>query len=158
MNAPILIFVDRMGRFYSQQYGLAPVVGRVLGYLSVCHPAKLSIADLAEVLHAGRSTVTDAVKLLMQYHLILRERPAGTRVDLISFNVAGLEKNGLNIDMYREQASLAREGLALLDAAPSEQRFALEEIALFAEFLAERVPVLLAEWHEHKKKNKRGTK
>jgi len=151
MNASVLAFVDRMGKFYSQQYGLAPVVGRVLGYLSVCHPTKLSIADLAEILQAGRSTVTDAIKLLEQYHLILRERSAGSRIDLISFNIAGLEKNGLDVNTYREQAALAREGLALLDTELSGQRHALEEIALFAEFLVERAPMLLTEWQEYKK-------
>jgi len=156
MNASVLAFVDRMGKFYSQQYGLAPVVGRVLGYLSVCHPAKLSIADLAEILQAGRSTVTDAVKLLEQYHLVLRERSAGSRIDLISFNIAGLEKNGLDASMYREQVALAHEGLALLDAKPSGRRHALEEIALFAEFLAQRVPMLLTEWQEYKKNKGEG--
>lgn len=155
MNDAQLTFVERMGKFYSQQYGLAPVVGRVLGYLSVCHPVKQPIAEMAHMLQAGRSTVTDAVKLLERYHLVKRERLVGMRIDLVSFNVTGLEKNGMNVAIYQEQAALAREGLSLLENAPSEQRQALEEIALFAEFLTERVPKLLQEWHAYKK-NKKG--
>jgi DNA-binding MarR family transcriptional regulator len=155
MNASQLAFVECMGKFYSQQYGLAPVVGRVLGYLSVCLPVKQSIANLADTLHAGRTTITDAVRLLERYHLVRRERPAGMRIDLVSFDVAGLEKNGLDIAAYEQQAALAREGLTLLGDTPSEQRQALEEIILFAEFLSEHVPKLLQEWHEYKK-NKGG--
>jgi hypothetical protein len=48
---------------------------------------------------------------------------------------------------YREQGELAREGLEVLADAPPERRAVLLELAAFADFLVERLPVLEEEWN-----------
>ena len=52
-----LTFADHMGRFYARRYGFPPMVGRLLGYLSVCEPPEQSIGELAEALLASRSAI-----------------------------------------------------------------------------------------------------
>ncbi|MBO0780115.1 MAG: winged helix-turn-helix transcriptional regulator [Ktedonobacteraceae bacterium] len=151
MNKNIRDFVDRVGQFYSRQYNVPPVTGRLLGYLAVCEPMEQSIAGLAEALLASRSAITNAVNTLERYHLVRRERHAGSRVDLISIDTTGLENNGFAPALYAQQAALAHEGLALLEDAPPARRQALEEIATFAEFLVERIPALLEEWQAKKR-------
>ena len=59
-----ITFADHAGRLYARRYGMAPVVGRLLGYLAICDPREQSIAELAEALLASRSAIAGAVKTL----------------------------------------------------------------------------------------------
>ena len=144
----ILQYADRMGRYNAQRHGLPPVMGRVVGYLSVCEPMEQSINDIADALLTSRSAVNNALKLLETQKLIKRTRPAGTRADLISLNPISME-SGFDAAEYKELADLAREGLELLKDASPERRASLEATASLGDFLAERLPRLYDEWNEH---------
>lgn len=137
-------------RFYAREYGFTPIAGRLLGYLLICDPPNQSISDLSEALLASRSAVTGAVKVLEQYRIVQRTRVAGQRMDHVRLDPGGLAPRGFAADTYIVQADLAREGLALLTDAPSERRAVLEEAAALFDFLAERLPAVLAEWHAHR--------
>jgi DNA-binding transcriptional regulator GbsR (MarR family) len=78
-----ITFADHMGRFYARRYGFPPMMGRLLGYLSVCDPPEQSIGELAEALLASRSAVAGAVKVLEATRAIRRSRAAGERVDRV---------------------------------------------------------------------------
>lgn len=147
----ILEFADRMGQYNAQRHGLPPVMGRVVGYLSVCEPMEQSINDIADALLTSRSAVNNALKMLESQKLIKRSRPAGTRADLVSLKDISLE-SGFDPSEYRELAAIAREGLELLKDAPAERRQSLEATASLGDFLAENLPRLYAEWEEHYKK------
>lgn len=151
----VTIFVIRLGDFYAQQYGFAPVVGRTLGYLSVCTPASQSINVIASALEVSRTAVVKAVKLLERYYLVRRERPLGSSVDLVSFTSDGIEKNGFDATLYQQQAHLAREGLKISDQLSQTQREALEKIASLGDFLAEHVPGLLDTWQQQYNKERK---
>lgn len=148
----ILIYADHMGRYQAQRHGLPPVMGRVVGYLSVCEPMEQSINDIADALLTSRSAVNNALTMLDTQKLIKRRRPAGTRADLVSLIPISWE-SGFDPAEYQELASLAREGLELLKDAPPERRRALEETASLGDFLAERLPKLYEEWSAHHKKS-----
>jgi DNA-binding MarR family transcriptional regulator len=145
-NDAVLLFSDHMGRFYAKQYGFPPVVGRLIGYLSVCEPIQQSIGDIAEALLTSRSAINGAVKMLETQNLITRTRPAGSRADLISVSNEGWEKAGFNPNEYRQQAALAQEGLELLKGASAERRRVLEEFSALNDFLADSMPKLWEEW------------
>jgi len=153
-DSSISTFVNKLGDFYTQQYGFAPVVGRTLGYLSVCTPAEQPINAIAENLQVSRTAVVKAIRLLKRYHLVRRERPAGSPVDLVHFTSDGIEKNGFDASLYQQQAQLAREGLEVSDKLSQTQREALEKIVSFGDFLAARVPKLLEEWQQQNSKEK----
>ena len=51
-----ITFADHAGRFYARRFGMAPVVGRLIGYLGVCDPREQSIGELAEALLASRDS------------------------------------------------------------------------------------------------------
>jgi DNA-binding MarR family transcriptional regulator len=143
-----LVYADRIGRFYTRQFGFSPMAGRMLGYLAVCVPEKQSIVELAEALMASRSAIAGAIQMLEPFQLITRTRTAGQRSDSISINPAGVERKGFDATVYEEQAALFREGLTLLHGNGHDHRAAmLEEAAALAEFLAERMPALQQEWH-----------
>jgi DNA-binding MarR family transcriptional regulator len=148
----VLTYADHMGRYQAQRHGLPPVVGRVVGYLSVCEPMEQSINDIADVLLTSRSAINNALKMLETQKLVKRSRPAGTRADLVSLKPISLE-SGFDPTEYQELASLAREGLELLKDASPERRHALEATASLGDFLADRLPQLYDEWNEHYKKS-----
>lgn len=149
-NDAEITFADHSGRLYARRYGMAPMVGRLLGYLAICDPREQSIADLAEALLASRSAIAGAVSALDNLGMIRRSRAAGERMDRVRIDLTGPRSMGFDVTEYREQGDLAREGLALLADEPLERWAVLLEWAAFADFLAARLPELEQDWTVHR--------
>jgi len=145
-----ITFADHAGRFYARRYGMAPMVGRLLGYLAVCDPREQSITELADDLLASRSAIAGAVSTLESLGLIRRSRAAGERMDRVRIDMSSPRATGFDISEYQEQSELAREGLRLLADAPPERRATLLEWAAFADFLVDRLPMLEQEWKKRR--------
>ncbi len=147
-----LTFADHAGRLYARRYAMAPMVGRLLGYLAICDPREQSIAELAEALLASRSAIAGAVKTLEQLRLVRRSRTAGERMDRVGIDLTSPQAMGFDPAEYQEQAALAREGLAILAGAPLERRAVLLEMAAFAEWLTARLPEWEKDWRSHRER------
>jgi biotin operon repressor len=145
-----ITFADHAGRLYARRYGMAPMVGRLLGYLAICDPREQSIAQLAEALLASRSAISGAINALDNLGMIVRTRAAGERMDRVRIDLTGPRSLGFDVSEYREQGDLAREGLALLADEPVQRRAILLEWAAFADFLAARLPDLEQDWKAHR--------
>ena len=145
-----ITFADHAGRFYARRYGMAPMVGRLLGYLGVCEPREQSISELADALLASRSAIAGAVTTLENLGLIQRSRAAGERMDRVYIDLSSPRAMGFDVTEYQEQGELAREGLRLLADTPLERRAVLLEWAAFADFLVDRLPVLEKEWKQQR--------
>jgi DNA-binding MarR family transcriptional regulator len=144
-----ITFADHAGRLYARRYGMAPMAGRLIGYLMVCAPREQSVGELAEALLASRSAIAGAVSTLESLGLVRRSRAAGERMDRVCIDRTSRRAWGFDVAEYQEQGELAREGLEVLADAPPERRAALLEYAAFADFLVERLPVLEQEWNAH---------
>ena len=145
-----ITFADHTGRLFARRYGMAPMVGRLAGYLTICDPPEQSIAELADALLASRSAIAGAVNTLENLRLIQRSRAAGERMDRVRIDVSYTQTTAFDLAEYREQGELAREGLRMLADAPPERRALLLEWAAFADFLVERLPALEQEWKERR--------
>jgi DNA-binding Lrp family transcriptional regulator len=145
-----ITFADHTGRFYARRYGMAPMVGRLLGYLAVCDPREQSISELADALLASRSAIAGAVNTLENLGLIRRSRAAGKRMDRVRIDMSSSQATGFDLSEYQEQGDLAREGLRILEDTPPQRRAILLEWAAFADFLTERLPLLEQEWKEQR--------
>jgi DNA-binding MarR family transcriptional regulator len=145
-----ITFADHAGRFYSRRYGMAPMVGRLVGYLAVCEPREQGISELADALLASRSAIAGAVNALETLGLIQRSRAAGERMDRVRIDMSSPRAMGFDISEYKELAELAREGLRVLSDAPPERQAVLMELATFADFLVARIPVMEDEWRVHR--------
>jgi MarR family len=146
-----ITFADHAGRFYARRYGMAPMVGRLIGYLMVCDPREQTISELAEALLASRSAIAGAVNTLETLKLIRRYRAAGERMDRVCIDPSSPQAMGFgDVSEYREQGELAREGVRLLGDVSAERQELLLEWAAFADFLAERLPLLEQEWKERR--------
>jgi MarR family len=145
-----ITFADHAGRLYARRYGMAPMVGRLLGYLAICDPREQTIAELAEALLASRSAITGAINTLEHLGLIRRSRAAGERMDRIWIDMSSTQATGFDVAEYQEQGDLAREGLALLAEESPRRRAVLLEWAAFADFLVARLPELEKDWKAHR--------
>jgi DNA-binding MarR family transcriptional regulator len=141
-----LTFADHMGRFCARRYAFPPMVGRLLGYLSVCDPRRQTIGELADALLASRSAITGAVKHLETTGTVRRTRSAGERMDRIEIDLTSAQALGMGTEEYEELRDLAREGLDVLRDAPASRRAVLLETLAFSEFLVDAMPRLRRDW------------
>ena len=145
-----LSYADRLGQFFASYSGIPPVAGRLLGYLIVCRPERQSINELASAIKASRSAIVGAAQLLENRHVVKRSRVAGNRNDLISFDVDGFENRGFDAAAYLQMAALFKEGHSYVKDGAVERQSHLGELVDFAQFLAERMPLLRKDWLEHR--------
>jgi DNA-binding MarR family transcriptional regulator len=143
-------FADQVGRHYARQYGMPPMVGRVIGWLMICDPPAQTVAQLAEALHASRSAIGTALTTLESMAFVQRSRAAGERVDRISMNPAYGEQALESPAEYGAQAALLAHGLEVLAGAPEARRARLLEMKALTDWLLERTPQLAAEWRERR--------
>jgi DNA-binding MarR family transcriptional regulator len=146
-----LTFADHMGRYYARRFSFPPMVGRLIGYLSVCDPPDPTIGELAEALLASRSAIAGAVQVLETHGNVRRSRVAGERMDRVRIDLSSPQALGMDVTEYEELLDLAREGLEVLRDAPVERRAVLLETAAFAEFLLEQVPKFQTEWEARRR-------
>jgi DNA-binding MarR family transcriptional regulator len=145
-----ITFADHMGRYYARQYAFPPMVGRLIGYLAVCDPPEQSIGELADVLLASRSAITNAVKSLETMHLIRRTRVAGERMDRVRLDPTSPQAMGLDTTEYEEMRELVREGLDVVRDAPPERQALLLEWSEFTEFVIEQTKRMKQEWEQRR--------
>jgi DNA-binding transcriptional regulator GbsR (MarR family) len=126
------------------RYRVAPITGRIAGYLYVCDPPAQAIDELAAALRASRTAVVGGVKVLESRGLVRRSRAAGERADRV--RIVFDEARGFDPTAYLEAAEIARAGLALVADANTEQRMLLEQTASLNAYLAARLPALLDDW------------
>ncbi len=122
------------------------MLGRLIGYLSVCDPPDQSIGELAEALLASRSAIAGAVKGLEAFHTVRRSRAAGERMDRVRIDLSSPQAMGMDIAEYEELREMAREGLEVLQDTPMDRRAVLLEMSAFADFLLEQMPRMQQEW------------
>ncbi len=91
-----ITFADHVGRFYARRYGMAPMVGRLLG-TSGLRPPEQTIAELADALLASRSAIAGAVNTLETPRLIHRSRAAGERMDRVRIDLSSPHATGFDV-------------------------------------------------------------
>jgi DNA-binding MarR family transcriptional regulator len=70
--AGLLDWVERVAMFFSDQYGLPPITGRIFGWLMICDPPAQSGASIAEAIGASRASITTNIRLLTAAGLVRR--------------------------------------------------------------------------------------
>ncbi|MFI6796645.1 GbsR/MarR family transcriptional regulator [Streptosporangium canum] len=74
----MLQWVERVATFCNEAWGLAPITGRILGWLLICDPPAQSAGDIADAIGASRASMTSNMRLLTSVGLIRRQtRPGG---------------------------------------------------------------------------------
>jgi hypothetical protein len=73
----ILNWVERVATFCSEAWGLAPITGRILGWLLICDPPEQSVGDIADSIGASRASMTSNMRLPTSIGLVRRQTRLG---------------------------------------------------------------------------------
>ena len=74
-----LAWVERVSAFFEANYGMAPITGRIVGWLLICEPAEQSAGEVAAAIKASRASLTTNLRALIASGLVRRVRRAGER-------------------------------------------------------------------------------
>jgi DNA-binding transcriptional regulator GbsR (MarR family) len=144
-------FLEEVGLVF-ERTGLPRIAGRLFGWLLIADPPYQSAAELAEVLHASKGSVSTNSRLLMQIGLVERfpvpgEKHAHYRLreDALRRTVQhGLEDE---ITMFLK---LADRGLELMRGEPSMRTAWLEQMRNRYGYLAREFPALMERFERAK--------
>ncbi len=136
-------FVEALGLHWESSGGTR-MSGRVLGWLTISHPAEQTAAELAAVLSASKGSISTATRSLLQLGLIEKVSVPGERA--VRFRIApGAWRHALHvsIELARGYRQLAELGLAALPADSPADRERLREMHDVHAFLESEYPKLL---------------
>lgn len=145
----VRLFVERFASALVDA-GLQRMDARVFAALHGTDSGRLTAAELAERLQVSPAAVSGAVRYLIQFNLIRREREPGSRRDHYVVDTDAWYEAIVNRDVVilKWQAS-AKEGIeALGPDTPAGKRMA-ESLAFF-EFIYEELQELIAKWQKIK--------
>ena len=147
-----LEFAEEMGIFF-ERTGFPRMAGRIWGWLLVCDPPEQSAAQIAEVLHASRGSVSTMTRLLVQIWGVERIGRPGTRGGFYRVKAGGFVQL-LNTEMQivSEIRRMSERGLRLLQNEPPALQERLKEGCDLFSFIEKEYPALIERWKQTRKK------
>ncbi|MEV4107436.1 helix-turn-helix domain-containing protein [Nonomuraea sp. NPDC049695] len=88
----MLDWVERVAMFCGDAWGLAPITGRILGWLLICTPAEQSAGEIADAIGASRASMTSNMRLLTSVGLVRRRTRQGERTTYYRIEDDAFEK------------------------------------------------------------------
>lgn len=126
-------FVDRLGLFF-ELLGATRTMGRLYGWLLICHPPEQSLTQLADALSVSKASISTVARQLLEGGMVER-LPSPDRQHLYRVTPGGFTS------VLQTQLSLMRLGiepaefaLSVLDEDRAEQRQRVEDFRDFCEF------------------------
>ncbi|MBB5869549.1 putative transcriptional regulator [Allocatelliglobosispora scoriae] len=126
--------------------GLTPAYGKLLGWLLICDPPAQTSTQLAEALGLSKGSVSTGMRMLEQIGMARRVSLPGQRGHAYEMTPDGMIRATDTGDKFRIMCDLMQRGLDLIvdEQSPRAQR--LRVTRDFYEFIAARVPDLVAEF------------
>ncbi|MGC2656565.1 MAG: hypothetical protein WA324_01215 [Bryobacteraceae bacterium] len=111
----VLKWVERVADFWSEQSGLPPITGRVVGWLMISEPAEQCAEEIAAAIGASRASLTTSMRLLIASGLVRSLRRPGGRTAYYRIDDDAWEKvlrrRIAGMASFRE---ITQQGLAML--------------------------------------------
>jgi len=145
-------FIEEVGVVF-EQTGLPRMSGRLFGWLLIAEPPHQSPAELADVLHASKGSISTSVRLLQQSGFIERYVIPGSRHDYFRLPEDAIKKvikHGLEQEIKMFQ-SLSERGLEMMKAIPAKRKAWLKEMQNAYSYLGKAFPVLMDKYDREKK-------
>ena len=146
---PVGEFVELTASDLAAQ-GFPRMPAYVLMALTATDSGRLTATELAERIGVSAAAISGAVRYLIQLGVVRNTTQPGTRRHVYALSEGPWYTYSLSHpDLYLRAERLLRGGVTQLPPGPARER--IQEMADFYSFLSERMPKLLAEWHEHQK-------
>jgi DNA-binding transcriptional regulator GbsR (MarR family) len=112
-----LAWVERVATFFSTQYGVPAIMGRIHGWLMVCEPAQQSAGEIADAIGASRASLTTNLRLLVEAGFVVKLTRSGTRVRYYEVDDTSWERViRRRLDSLASFREITGDGLRHLDA------------------------------------------
>jgi DNA-binding transcriptional regulator GbsR (MarR family) len=72
-------WVERVATFCTDEWGLPPITGRILGWLMICDPREQSAGQIADAIGASRASLTSNMRQLVAAGFVRRRSRPGER-------------------------------------------------------------------------------
>lgn len=131
-----------------EQLGLSPIAGRILGWLLIAPRPDQSSAEIATAIDVSRGSVSTQTQVLQGMGMVERFRRTGSRE--VFFHV----HPQLLLDLLLKQARLAGRMQEITDYLIERDGITqrLDEFQSINEFIGRRVPELVKEWRDERRK------
>ena len=126
--------------------GLTPAYGKLLGWLLICDPPAQTSTQLAEALGLSKGSVSTGMRMLEQIGMARRVVLPGQRGHAYEMTPDGMIRATDTGDKFRVMHDLMQRGLDLLVDEESPRARRLRVTRDFYDFIASRVPDLVAEF------------
>jgi DNA-binding transcriptional regulator GbsR (MarR family) len=149
-NAPRRRFSEQASALF-ERTGLAPMTGRILGWLLVAEPAEQSAEEIARALEASRGSVSMSTRLLIDIGIVERARVRGERRAFYRVR-PGVWPELLrqNLTRLTDMRRLAERGLEVLGPGAADQRENLEEMLGLYTYFERSLPGLMEGWERQR--------
>lgn len=131
-----------------EQLGLSPIAGRIVAWLLIAPRPDQSSQEIADAIDVSRGSVSTQTQVLQGMGMVERFRRTGSREVYFHLHPQ------LLLDMLTKQARLAGRMREIVDQVVEEhgatQR--LDEFQSINEFIGRRVPELVQEWRQERRK------
>jgi DNA-binding transcriptional regulator GbsR (MarR family) len=143
--------VESMARMLAAG-GLPLAASRMWAYLLVCEPPEQTAADLAEILHASRGSISGSARLLETAGLIRRSSRKGDRREYFSVPPGSITQVlNARLPVTTAWRQLAEHGLEVLKDRSPASRARLQEVRDVYAFMEQELPAMLDRFLEQRK-------
>lgn len=137
------LWIERVAHFWSEQSGLPPITGRIVGWLMISNTPDQSAGDIAVAIGASRASLTTSMRLLITIGLVHsvtrpRERTIYYRIDDDAWEKM-LRRRIASMASFR---AITKDGLALLgnDSQRAARIRAADQVYAWAESIFAAAP------------------
>lgn len=145
-------FIEKAGVDF-EETGIPRMAGRLFGWLLISDPPYQSPAELADVLHASKGSISTSVRLLQQMGFIERYVIPGSRHDYFRLPGDAINKvirHGL-LEEIKTFRTLAERGLEMTKSLPPKRKAWLKEMQNRYAYLEKAFPALLEKYGQEQK-------
>lgn len=154
MNDDRSSFAEDLGLLLSG-FGLARMVGRVLGILLISDPPERTAEDLADALRASRGSISSSTRALISMGLVQRVSKPGERRDYFRVKSGGWDQMmRREMDSVTTLREIAERGLRILESDDPKARRNLEEMRDVYAYWERKLPGILNQWELIRKQDK----
>lgn len=153
-NEQLMRFVDEFGSYFAG-FGLSRATGLIWAYLLIADPPEQSTSELVQALHISKASVSTGGRQLASMGAIRRSHRRGEREWWYSAEPAVFSQMlKSKVREYTNMRLLLERGLDAVGDEPVRRRN-LEEMRDIFAFYETRVPELIDEYLETRKKEQR---
>jgi DNA-binding transcriptional regulator GbsR (MarR family) len=139
-------YADEVG-LLSSRMGMPPAYGKLLGWLLICDPPAQSSTDLAAALGLSKGSISTGMRMLERSGLVRRVVLPGRNGHAYEMLPDAMITATMGaIPHYKLMAELMARGVEVIGDNTAEQAQRLRVTREFFDFLAEKLPDLIADF------------